>query len=224
MEKYDENAVVQKDLAKKLVQKTLKVRKNFDTILELGSGTGLLTREISQNLTFKRYFANDIVKKSKNYVKKIIPDAEFIHGNAAKINSPKVDLIISNAMFQWLNRLDETLFYYKKFLKPDGILAFSTFGNRNFKEIKEISGLSLNYLSKEELVGVVNSHYKVIYADEYVERLTFDNPLKLLLHMKNTGVNSIADKPWTIKEVKDFCENTLNNTLTYNPIIIVAVV
>ena len=44
--------------------------------------------------------------------------------------------------------------------------------------------------------------------------------------MKNTGVNSLTSKTWTVKEVKDFCENYLQKydsvKLTYNPIIIIA--
>ena len=44
MDKYDENAVVQKESAEKLAAETAKIRKNFDVILETGSGTGLLTQ------------------------------------------------------------------------------------------------------------------------------------------------------------------------------------
>ena len=44
--------------------------------------------------------------------------------------------------------------------------------------------------------------------------------------MKNTGVNSLSAKPWTIKEVKDFCEKYLEKfgrvQLTYNPVIVIA--
>ena len=133
MDKYDENAVVQKESAEKLAAETAKIRKNFDVILETGSGTGLLTQEIKKHLIFKTYYANDLVEKSRTYVTKIIPQAKFIHGNAVKINVPqKPDLIISNAMFQWFNKLENITGRCKTVLNKDGILAFSTFGPENF--------------------------------------------------------------------------------------------
>ena len=77
--------------------------------LELGSGTGLLTKRIAKNIKFNNYYANDLVEKSKLYVQKLVPSANFICGNALKIKSPrKVDLIVSNAMFQWFENLEKS--------------------------------------------------------------------------------------------------------------------
>ena len=152
MDKYDENAVVQNDMATILIDELIKISNKFESILELGSGTGLLTRQIKEKLNFKNYTANDIVEKSKNYIEKIIPNAEFIHGNSLKINTHNnFDLIISNAMFQWFSNLEDILVKCKKELKEDGILAFSTFGKDNFKEIRDLSGVSLKYLSPMEI-------------------------------------------------------------------------
>ena len=41
MEKYNDNAIVQKITAEKLVQNLAEIQNNFQNILELGSGTGL---------------------------------------------------------------------------------------------------------------------------------------------------------------------------------------
>lgn len=46
MDKYNENAVVQQISAEKLAEQTAIIRKDFINILELGSGTGLLTKEL----------------------------------------------------------------------------------------------------------------------------------------------------------------------------------
>ena len=104
MDKYDENAVVQKIMAEKLIANL--PQKSYEKILELGCGTGILTRNLVSKITYTKYFANDIVEKSKFYIDKIVPDNIFICGNAQKIKLPsKVDLIISNAMFQWFENL-----------------------------------------------------------------------------------------------------------------------
>lgn len=227
MDKYDENAIVQYDMAKNIVGELIKINNNFESILELGSGTGNLTRKIANNIKFNTYTANDLVEKSKNYITKIIPNAEFIHGNSLKINANEhFDLIISNAMFQWFSNLDEILAKCKKMLTSDGILAFSTFGSENFKEIKELSGLSLKYLSVSEIKNILQENFETKFITEYKKTLEFKNPLELLAHMKNTGVNSLSAKPWTVKEIKAFCEKYLEKydsvKLTYNPIIVIA--
>lgn len=225
LDKYDENAIVQKNLAQKLASQTAKIRTNHNIILELGAGTGLLTKQINSQMTFKEFYANDLVEKSKNYIAKIIPENKFITGNAMRIKPPaKTDLIISNAVFQWFYDLPQIVDYYKKFLNKEGILAFSTFGKENFYELKEISGLTLNYLSKDEIIKILEPDFEILYAEDELQVMDFESPLAILKHMKNTGVNSL--NKWTIKEVKTFCEIYLEKFasphLTYNPVIIIA--
>lgn len=227
MDKYDENAVVQIDLAERLINSLTSIKSDFDSILELGAGTGVLTKYIKNNLNFNKYTGNDLVEKSKNYISKIIPNAEFIQGNAIKIKpAQKADLVISNAMFQWFSDITDITTHSKKLLNEGGILAFSTFGKDNFKEIKDLSGLTLNYLTLKEIQEKLSNNYEFLHIEDYTYTLDFQTPLELLLHMKNTGVNSLSAKPWTIKEIKNFCEQYLKKykkvKLTYNPIIVIA--
>lgn len=227
MDKYDENALVQKFMAEQLVKELLLIKKDFNKILELGCGTGLLTREITNNLKFKNYFANDLSEKSRKYLDRILKNYNFIYGNAQKINSnTSYDLIISNAMFQWFNNLDEVLGKYKSVLNNDGILAFTTFSPDNFKELKQVSGISLNYKSEDELKEILSKNYEIITLKTYEKELEFSSPLELLYHMKNTGVNSLNSTTWTFAQVKDFCKKYSEiypkNTLTYTPILVIA--
>ena len=227
MDKYNENAIVQTNLAKKLATETSHFQSEYNSILELGCGTGILTQNIKENFSFENYYANDLTEKSKKYVDKIIPHNQFIHGNAIKIKPPKkVDLIISNAMFQWFSNFDEIAKHCQTLLNKDGILAFTTFGTQNFSEIKDLTGLTLKYISTDEIVQKLTPDYDVLHTEEYLQILNFKTPLELLAHLKNTGVNSLATRTWTIKEVKVFCEKYLQKynsaQLTYNPIIIIA--
>ena len=56
---YDEYAFVQKKISKKLAS-LIKVKK-VNSILEIGSYSGLLTKEIVKNVEFKNYSAVDII-------------------------------------------------------------------------------------------------------------------------------------------------------------------
>ena len=59
MEDYDKNAVVQRLIAGKLIDELVKIKTSFSDVLELGSGTGLLTKEFFARCKYAlRYPAN----------------------------------------------------------------------------------------------------------------------------------------------------------------------
>ena len=225
---YDKNAIVQDLMASKMVLELSKHKKEFENILELGSGTGLATKRIIKEIKYQNYYANDIVEKSKSYLQKILPDVNFLLGNALKIKpNRKMDLIISNAMFQWFENLDKAIDILKLSLERGGILAFSTFAPDNFAELKDITGLSLQYKSQEEIKEIIEKlGFEILYCENFYEELNFKTPLELLAHMKKTGVNSLSEKTWTVKKVKDFCDRYSKKysktKLTYSPIIVIA--
>ena len=126
-----------------------------------------------------------------------------------------------------LKSIDYNLYLkVKGILEKNGLLAFTTFTPENFCEIRRITGLSLDYKSKADITAALEKDYQILHIEEYRKVLNFNNPLELLAHMKNTGVNSLAAKGLTFKEVKDFCDKYLelypDVRLTYAPIIVIA--
>lgn len=227
MDKYDENAIVQHFMANQLIQELILIKNEFNKILELGCGTGLLTREIVKSTKFKKLTTNDLSDKSKKYIDKIISNYDFICGNAQKINpNTTYDLIISNAMFQWFSNLEDVLNKYRTILNHNGIIAFTTFSPDNFKELKNLTGISLNYKTEQELIEILSKNYEILTLKSFEKVLEFNSPLELLYHMKNTGVNSLNTTTWTLSDVKNFCNKYLENypkiTLTYTPILVIA--
>ena len=96
---YQENALIQKNMAEKLIQ--LLPERKFDNILELGCGTGFLTKLASEKINYKSYTAIDIVQECKPFIKKLDKNIEFLNADIETLNlTQKYDLIISNAVFQ----------------------------------------------------------------------------------------------------------------------------
>ena len=227
MPKYNNNAIVQKEMAQVLIDNLIEnFGNNFPNILELGCGTGVLTSLILEKLNYKRLACNDIIKKSSKYLDDLGVDCEFIDGNSCRIKPNfSSNLIISNAMFQWYSSLEEPLEHFYRLLDKDGILAFTSFSKNNFKQIKDAMGLSLNYLSIDEIKEAVIKNFNVICIFEYEKVLEFNNPLELLAHLKNTGVNSLNKEKMSFNEVKEFCEKISKVdgkcSLTYNPLIFI---
>ena len=217
---YDDNAIVQKQMAEKLVD--FLPKKEFNSILEIGCATGLLTKQIKEKLSYKTFCANDIVTESENYVKKIIPQATFIAGDIETINlDKKYDLIISNACLQWCNNIEETILKLKNSLNVGGVLAVSVFGKENIQEINEIFEFSPKTVDIEKLPK------NTLVVEETIN-MFFDTPIEVLKHIKLTGANAVKEMKMTKSLLKDFEEKYYEKfaqknrvQLTYNPVYLI---
>ena len=226
LSRYNKNAKIQKIMSDKLISLNFDLwKRDFESVLEIGCGTGLFTQGILNQLKYKKYVTIDIVPECKNYIEKISNKIEFYPCDAEEYleNCGNFDLIISNASLQWIEKLPE--FVEKIFgkLNNNGAIIFSVFGKDNFKEIKTVTGLSLDYYSKGEWEEMLKNYDCKI--DEEIVELAFNTPKDVLKHIQNTGVNAISHKSWTKGDLIDFeqkynalCKN--KPVLTYNPIYI----
>ena len=209
---YKANAVIQKNMANTLVD--LLGTKEYSSVFEIGCGCGFLTKECTARLVYKKYTANEIIPECFNQVRVYEPNMAFIIGNIENIDlQDKYDLIISNAVFQWLNNPEFVIKKLKGCLNSHGTLVFSSFGAKNFYEIKEIFGVGLDYPVYTETVK------------EEVFELEFPSLLELLRHIKSTGVNAVTDYTLTRNRLKDLEEKFIERygkiKLTYNPIYVI---
>lgn len=221
---YNDNAKIQKIMAEKLI--SLSGRKDYENILEIGCGTGLLTEKALKNFTFKTYTANDIVSECKEYIEKLSVRINFVHADIEEIiknSTHKYDLIISNATFQWIDNFEEFLDALLSKLNSRGELLFSTFGPENFREIFYITGKTLDYKSSDEYNSILKNFNH--YIEEETRVLAFKSAKEVLKHLKYTGVNSLDSSVWTKADMIKFESSysticSTSPTLTYNPLYI----
>lgn len=221
---YKESAVVQEIMAENLVN--MLPKKEYDNITELGSGCGLLTKKITDNIRFKKYYAVDIVKECEKYIHEISPKIDFIQTDIEDFIPPvPTNLILSNASLQWLDDLESFIQKMKNNLVTDGVFGFTVFGKDNYKELKTILKSNLKYYSIKEIEKIC-SGYKILNISEDKNILDFETPKDVLYHIKNTGVNALSQTHWTRKDLRQFIEDynrVCNNkiTLTYHPIYVI---
>lgn len=214
---YKDNSIVQSKMADRLVSM---INRQPEKILELGCGSGLLTEKLVREFSAKDYCAIDIVEECRDYIGKISPDIKFYQSDIETYEfQEKYDLIISNAVFQWIEDLPEFIEKLKNCLTPNGVLLFSTFGTDNLLEISKLTGAGLKYKTVQELNSLLKP--QEIFEDRI--ELEFDTPKDVLKHLKYTGVNAICNNHWTKSDLKEFengyktiCPNGIK--LTYNPI------
>ncbi len=226
---YDEHAVVQRKMAEKLADYVFaSCGENYKKVLEIGCGTGFLTRHIVNDFKIKKLLINDISPEVIGYIEKISPYCNFLIGDMENmVFDTKFNIVTSNAAFQWAEDLQTMINRFHHVLEPDGVLAFTTFGARNFEQITKISNKKLMYKNIDELKPMFGDFEIRILKEEVVE-LEFSSPVDVLRHIKGIGANAMAAEFWTKGVLKDFERkyresfSTKNGvSLTYHPIYVV---
>lgn len=217
---YDDNAKAQFIIASNLSEllKSLPIHKN-PNILEIGPGTGFLTRKYANYLKPEHIDFVDIadiphmgVTSEENYYRE---DAEQWIRLA---DSQSYDYVLSASAIQWFINMPEFIRQSHRVLKPGGYLAISTFISGNLKELDAFRPSPINYLEKGEYIDLLSEKFEIIHCSEEKIKLEFDSPRQLLMHLKLTGVGGSAksDTPLRLSALRD------THTLTYRPLYILA--
>ena len=232
---YDRQAVIQLRVADRL----LTLLKHHDAltpqrVLEIGCCTGLLTNRLVQEFSgLHELYVNDLVPDFKPLVANRIAaavDPVFLEGDVESMELPyNLDLVISSSTFHWLEDLGSLLRRLAEHLTPRGTLAFSMYSSRNLWELREITGIGLDYYGLDELKKLVAENFTVLACDEEMITFTFQDPLTLLHHLRETGVNALEGSLWNrarlqnfIKEYKARFEDQDQVSLTYHPVYFIA--
>ncbi|MDD2479781.1 MAG: malonyl-ACP O-methyltransferase BioC [Victivallaceae bacterium] len=231
LETYDENAIVQRDMALELTRALKeKVGVDFSRIFEVGCGTGMLTRYIAQDFKYEKLIVNDLVPEYMVPIMEMVT-CDFMAGDVETLPSMprELDLIISNATFQWMENMERVLRRLAEKLKVGGILAFSTFGVDNIKEIGELLGITLRYLGADDIRQALGYCYDELYFSESRRELKFADPQMLLRHLQKTGVTGIRKDIWTKSSMQKFMDDYMERygdadgvKLTYHPMLFIA--
>lgn len=237
---YTDQASVQKEIARKmtgLIQQYIHLP--CPEIIEFGCGTGNYSRMLLQTLHPKHIWLNDLCGEVKHCFSDLPKEQlTFLPGDAESITFPGgKSLITSCSALQWFDSPADFFQKCYRLLAPEGYLAFSSFGKENMKEIRELTGSGLPYLSKGELEELLSPYYDILYAGEELISLNFNHPLDILYHLKQTGVTGVSGKVpnsqrtsvWTRRDLQEFSEKYVERfgsaskvPLTYHPIYILA--
>ena len=184
-------------------------------VIEFGCGTGIYSRMLFQTLRPEMLLLNDLCPEMKYCCEDLLKKEQvsFLPGDAETAPFPaESTLITSCSALQWFESPENFFERCNTLLNNQGYFAFSTFGKENMKEIRELTGNGLPYRSREELEVALSPHFDILYSEEELIPLSFEDPIKVLYHLKQTGVNGLSTQSSpTGKQENDLCSSDNNS-------------
>lgn len=138
---YDAAAVLQAEVRKELLERLDLVRLVPRVVVDLGAGTGHASLELKRRYRSSQVVAIDLAEGMLREAagretllrrfRRVCADAA-----ALPLRDDSVDLVFSNLMLQWCDDPDLVFTECRRVLRPNGLLAFATFGPDTLLELR----------------------------------------------------------------------------------------
>ena len=194
---YDDFALVQKKCAKKLCDFSKKFIKNNDFVLDLGSGTSFVSKDLSTHKSCK-IFETDISFNMLQSWQNRPSDCFAINCDISQLpfKNATFDFIISSFALQWLEDFDKLFASLQQIAKVGTIVAFCfpiEYSLEKIKNASRNSGCNFNFRNlanqnniKEKLLK--NNFKEILFLEETIAQESKDG-VGFLKNIKKIGAN-----------------------------------
>lgn len=143
--RYDQHVRAQKQAETELLERIQLLNIQPKTILDIGTGTGELSRALKQLFPKADVFGIDLspgmveeAKSRNGWFKKI--SYQVADASALPFEEDAFDLVVSNFMLHWCNDIDAVFSEVNRVLKDDACMFMTCMGPDTLKEFRDIWG------------------------------------------------------------------------------------
>ena len=193
---YNDVAFLQKEIANRLLQKLNPLKLIPESILDLGSGTGIFTNLVSSKYSNAKTISLDFALNSIT-----LSNADFkvcANANQLPFKSSSIDFVCSNLMLQWIQDPSLVFKEVNRVLKPDSLFFFSSFGPDTLNELKSSwavvdSGNHVNNFIDMHDLGdqLTGCGFQSPIMEMEKITLTYSEVEDLMLDLKSLGANKV---------------------------------
>lgn len=218
---YKKYNVIQKEVAAYL--STLISEKNYQHILDIGSGDGAMYHALRQeNIEYETFTALDFSKQmlemhpSATNLYKLYMDFNN-RVSTSDLGREKFDMIVSASALQWSSNLKATLQNIAQF-SDEFYLALFTSGT--FQTLHKTAQINSPIYSSQEILQACEAHFE--FDHEIVNyALNFESVYEMLHYIKKSGVSS-GERKLSYKGVKTLIAQYPLNYLEFEVLFIKA--
>ncbi|HYL03232.1 MAG TPA: malonyl-ACP O-methyltransferase BioC, partial [Steroidobacteraceae bacterium] len=208
---YDQAARLQERVAAELLERLESFAFRPQVVLDLGAGTGRVTRELKRRYRRALVIALDLapgmLREARRH-QRLWRRFERVCADALRLPlaDGSVDLVFSSLMLQWCEPLEQAFAEVRRVLAPSGFFAFSTLGPDTLKELRaawaEADGAShVNRFTDVHEVGDALARSALAEPVLDVDRIELGYPdaLALMRDLKGVGAHNVtAGRPRTL--------------------------
>ncbi len=201
---YDAAAVLQREVGDRLLQRLEYIKQTPSSVLDLGAGTGYISKDLLQRYPKSKLVAVDIaqsmLKKTqqhRHWLRK--PAVVCASAEALPFTDDAFDMVISNLMFQWCEDLPRVFMGVNRILKGNSLFTFTTFGPDTMRELRESWSQVDDYEHTSTFqdmhdVGdaLMKSGFQQPVVDTEVITLTYQSLSDLMKDLKHIGATNAS--------------------------------
>lgn len=189
---YTENAGPQEHFARRLASRLEAVLPVAwqGCMLEIGSGSGMLTRMVSAICSPAAAAFIDLYPLPRFG---LFPQEEYIEADAERWiaeTDRKFDLILSASAIQWFSNVPLFFSHAARSLSPGGTLGCTFFTAGTLGELDAVRPAPLNYHTDRDVRLMLEPWFDEIDVTESAYVSHFPSAREALLHLARTGVNA----------------------------------
>jgi malonyl-CoA O-methyltransferase len=204
---YDRYAVVQQSVAKSLARRLAAIGHSWRRGLEVGCGTGMLSRELLTLQPDSQLVLSDIAHGMSHYIQQLIPQSPVCDADAAALPfvAGSFDLFASSSVYQWLNDLPNAFAEISRVLTPGGGVALALFGEKTLYELRGSHQAALpaekmshvqSFPAVETIAEALADRFDVLQLESEFEVEWHADVPALLRSLKKIGAqNASQDRP-----------------------------
>ncbi len=206
-EQYDAVAILQREVADRLLERLELLKMVPQTILDLGSGTGYCSERLAAHYPKARItsldLATSMVQKSRARFsgwQRFRRGHQFVCGDAESLPfaDNSFEMIFSSLTIQWCEELEQTFAEVRRVLKPGGVLLYTTLGPDTLKELRASWAsvdrqVHVNAFLDMHDVGDAMLRARLAEPVMDMEQLTmtYDDALTLMRDLKTLGAHNV---------------------------------
>lgn len=202
--RYDEVAVLQREIAGRLLDRLAYIKHQPGVVLDVGAGTGDATHALASLYPEARVLALDfslpMLQQARLREKAgISPDCLCGDAERLPLADGSVELLFSNATLQWCNDLQGTFREFLRVLRPNGMLLFSTFGPDTLMELRAswaVADGGSHVSPFWDMHDIGDAMLQAGLAEPVVDvdrlQLTYDDVPALMRDLKTLGAHNVT--------------------------------